>query len=81
MQHPSPEPLTISVLTIARSDRWQVHQRLQDLHIPCTCAADGTLHVEIHHPLDIVQLRSVVHQLTAPRAHLFTWLERCWQLP
>lgn len=74
-------PLTVPVLTISRGDRWQVYQRLQELHIPCTCSRDGGLSVEIAHPIDILQLRSVIQQLTASRANLVGWLEQCWQAP
>ncbi|MDX2239877.1 MAG: hypothetical protein NW224_04255 [Leptolyngbyaceae cyanobacterium bins.302] len=73
--------LTASVSTIARSDRWLVRQRLQELHIPCHCLADGQLSAEIHSPIDILQLRSVIQQATATRSDLIDWLERCWQTP
>ncbi len=79
MQQIRPQSLTIPVVTIHRSDRWQVYQRLQELHIPCSCLPDGLLQVEIRHGTDIAQLRSVIQQLTAPRGHLLTWLEQCWQ--
>ncbi len=73
--------LTIQVSTIDRCDRWQASQRLQELSIPCSCAADGQLYVEINYPIDILQLKSVVQQHTAPRSDLVHWLKQCWQTP
>lgn len=73
------KPFTIQVLTISRCDRWQVYQRLQELSIACRCTVTGQLEVEIHSPLTIVQLRSVIQQFTRSRGELVGWLERCWQ--
>lgn len=70
-------PLTVPVETISRCDRWLACQRLQDLSIPCQCQLDGCLQVEITHPIAILQLRSVVQQITASRSELIEWLERC----
>jgi len=73
--------LHTSVLTIPRSDRWQVSHRLQELHISTHCLPNGQLSVEIHRPIDILQLRSVIQQHTAARADLIDWMERCWRYP
>jgi hypothetical protein len=73
--------VTVPVLTISRCDRWQAYQRLQELEIPCDCRADGHLHVEVSHPIALLQLRSVIQQITTSRAELINWLERCWQSP
>jgi hypothetical protein len=78
MNHSQLESLTVQVQTVSRCDRWQAQQRLQDLSIPCHCSADGHLIVEVNNPLAIVQLKSVVQQLTDSRAQLINWLERCW---
>jgi len=72
--------LAVPVSTIDRCDRWQVSQRLQELNISCQCASDGQLTIEIQHPIDILQLRSVIQQSTASRTDLLDWLERCWQV-
>jgi len=72
--------LTAPVGSISRCDRWLACQRLQDLNIPCQCQSDGCLQVEIIHPIDILQLRSVVQQITASRPELIDWLERCWKM-
>jgi hypothetical protein len=70
---------TSQLITISRSDRWQVHQRLRELEISSTCLRDGGLEVEIYSPLTVFQLRSVLLQFTAPRQQLADWLEQCWQ--
>ncbi len=75
------ESRTISVATISRCDRWQAYQRLQELDVPCHCAASGGLEVEVYSVLTILQLRSVVRQLTSSRQELIDWLEHCWQSP
>ncbi|MEX0269185.1 Asr1405/Asl0597 family protein [Leptolyngbyaceae cyanobacterium UHCC 1019] len=69
--------LTVPVGSISRCDRWLACQRLQDLNISCQCHSDGYLQVEITHPIAILQLRSVVQQITASRLELVDWLERC----
>ncbi|MGI0488704.1 Asr1405/Asl0597 family protein [Pantanalinema rosaneae CENA516] len=81
MKSVSSLPLTTPVLTISRCDRWQACQRLQALDILCDCRADGRLHVEIDRPIVLVQLRSVIQQLTASRSELIDWLEQCWRIP
>jgi len=80
MNQSSLTTLVVPVSTVSRSDRWLVSQRLQELSISSYCAADGYLHVEITHLIDIAQLRSVVQQLTATRADLLNWLEDCWSV-
>lgn len=79
MNSSSLQPLTVHVLSIPRHDRWQAYQRLQELDVPCQCLVDGRLQVDVSHPTAIVQLKSVVQQLTAPRAELVNWLKQCWQ--
>lgn len=60
-------------------DRWQVYRRLQELDIPCQCASYQPLKVQVDHVLAVIQLWSVVQQVTHPRQHLADWLEICWQ--
>jgi hypothetical protein len=67
------------VIRISRSERWSVHQRLTELEISSTCLPDGSLSVEINHPLSLIQLRSVLQQSSASRYMLLRWLEQCWQ--
>lgn len=78
MNSPSAESLITQVLTISRSDRWLAYHRLQEVGVPCACQPDGSLTVEIMTPLNLVQLRSVIQQITASRTSLVNWLEHCW---
>lgn len=73
--------LTQHVVTVARSDRWQAHYRLQELGIACTCSENGQLQVEVNGPIAVAQLWSVLQQLTRSRKQLSSWLEQCWNLP
>ncbi|NJO39619.1 MAG: hypothetical protein HC865_02730 [Cyanobacteria bacterium RU_5_0] len=77
-QSPS-HPLNAHLISIARCDRWCAYYRLQELEIPCLCPEDGSLRVEVNSPIAILQLRSVIQQLTASRQQLINWLEYCWQ--
>lgn len=65
-------------IAIPRADRWRIHRRLQELHIPCACLTDGSLRVNVNHPLALILVRSTVQQFMAPRQELVTWLDRCW---
>lgn len=68
----------MQLVEIARGDRWQVYQRLQELGIACWCCSDGYLKAEINTPTAALQLWSVVRQLSAKRPELTFWLHRCW---
>lgn len=80
MNSSSSVPLTVQLHTVSRSDRWQVYQRLQSLDISCFCSTAGWVEVEVHTPVVVAQLRSVVQQTTASRQELIDWLERCLQI-
>lgn len=77
MQHPG--SLFTQSLQICRSDRWLIHQRLTELGISSVCLPNGDFQVEMTSLTTLLQLRSVLQQLTAPRSQLTGWLERCWQ--
>jgi hypothetical protein len=62
-----------------RCDRWSAYYRLQELDIPCTCAKDGTLEVEVNHAQALVLARSAIRQFTSSRQEGINWLERCWE--
>ena len=66
------------IVSVHRSDRWSINRRLQDLKIPSTCPADGTLRVTVNHATALVLVHSVVRRFTAPRQVGVEWLERCW---
>ncbi|KAM3096316.1 Asr1405/Asl0597 family protein [Phormidesmis sp. 146-35] len=78
MKHSQPAPGQI--LQISRGDRWIAHYRLQELSITCTLTSDGFLRVDVNNLTDILQVRSVIQQLTAPRQTLTQWLDRCWSI-
>ncbi|MEO0989018.1 MAG: Asr1405/Asl0597 family protein [Cyanobacteria bacterium J06639_14] len=66
------------VISVQRWDRWSIHRRLQELNIACACPIDGTLRVDVENPTDLLLVRSIVQQFTAPRQVSVDWLERCW---
>lgn len=74
----SPPTLLGQILTIPRSDRWRIYQRLQELTVPCCCPPDGSLRADINHAIDLILVRSTVQQFTATRQELVDWLDRCW---
>lgn len=67
------------VVQVSRSDRWFVHQRLQELMISSWCLDDGSLQVEVNSSLDAMLVHSTIRQFTAPRNELVSWLENCWE--
>lgn len=79
MNSSSPNPETGQLVSISRSDRWQVYARLQELDIPCTCLSDGSFQAKIDTPLAALQLWSVIYQFTSSRHQLVEQLKRCWR--
>lgn len=77
-QSASPDPAWGQVVPVHRVDRWSIYRRLKELNIPCACPTDGTLRVEVNHPIALVLVQSAVRQFTAPRGVTVDWLERCW---
>jgi hypothetical protein len=81
-----PDPLVTEcsesseTISVARQDRWQVYQRLQELDISCSCTSEQPLQTQIQSPTDALQVWSVVQQITAPRQDLVFWLKRCWNV-
>lgn len=74
------EPQIGEIVEITWPERWQVYLRLQELGIPCCCAIDQPLRVQVNNATAAVQLQSVLKQLTTPRVELASWLDGCWQL-
>jgi hypothetical protein len=66
-------------VTIWQCDRWQIHRRLRELDISCTCLEDGRLQVTADTPVAIAQIWSVTTHVAASRWQIVDWLERCWQ--
>lgn len=77
MKSPSCQAVSVMV-EVSWADRWYVYQRLQQLAIPCFCAIDQPLQVQITSTLSAIQLWSVSRQLNTSRQELAEWLERCW---
>ncbi|MBO9997799.1 MAG: hypothetical protein J7641_02135 [Cyanobacteria bacterium SID2] len=67
------------IISVHRSYRWSIYRRLQELNIPCTCPADGTLRVDIDRATALVLVHSTVRQYLFSRQEALDWLERCWQ--
>lgn len=75
-----PSPAIAHIVDIKDTQRWQIYRRLQELEIPCRCATNQPLVVEINSSTAIAQLTCVVQQYTAPRSELIDRLENCWNL-
>lgn len=73
------EPGEGEIVQVNWIDRWFIYKRLQELEIPCWCASQQPLRVNICNCRDAIQLISVVKQTTASRQELIQNLERCWQ--
>lgn len=78
MNHSHRQPTSGQVVQVSRSDRWQAYQRLQELSICCNHTQEGFLLVDVSNLVEILQVRSVIQQLTVPRPVLAEWLEQCW---
>ena len=66
-------------IAVPRGNCWAIHRRLQELGIPCSCPADGSLRVEVNHAIALVLVHSVVRQPLNSRTDALDWLERCWE--
>ncbi|MEO0406397.1 MAG: Asr1405/Asl0597 family protein [Cyanobacteria bacterium P01_A01_bin.135] len=62
-------------------ERWAVFDRLQALSIPCHCAYNQPLRVQVATVTAALQVWSVVQQATQPRLALAERLESCWRQP
>lgn len=74
------DPKAGAIVEVNRADRWQVYLRLQELDIPCTCATNQPLRVQVHTVTVAMQVWSVIRHLTMPRRELALALQRCWEL-
>ncbi|MGD1895517.1 MAG: Asr1405/Asl0597 family protein [Phormidesmis sp.] len=66
-------------ITVASEDRWQVYHRLKSLDIDCQCSGFQPLTVQVKTPTEMLQLWSVLRQVSQPRLVLAAGLQRCWQ--
>jgi len=71
-------PVTIQLSSVARSDRWRISYRLQELMIASNCAPEGSLQIEVNTALAAILVHSVFRQYVMSRQELVDWLERCW---
>jgi len=76
---PSNQPI-IHAVAIDRNERWDIYHRLRQLDIPCICATNKPLKVQLDHPNAIAQLCSVVKRSTASRSQLIDLLNDCWKI-
>lgn len=67
------------IVELRGRERWKIYRRLQELDIPCRCAASKPLRIELGNSYTAIQLWCVIQTLTAPDRELRTRLERCWE--
>lgn len=72
------ETSTQKVLQVNPALRWQVYQRLQELDISCECLCYQPLYVKYTNTTEVIQIWSVVRQMTASRSELIGFLNNCW---
>lgn len=76
-----PSPLeTEIVFGDASLDRWQVHQRLQELDIRSVCRNFEPLKVQVEGAIAAIQIWSVARHVAMPRQELVQWLNGLWVL-
>ncbi len=76
---PVSQPI-VDIVDIKSTEKWEIYRRLQELGIPCSCATNQPLQIEVDNPLAIVQLVYVFRQLTVSRYELVDYLNSCWQI-
>ena len=67
------------IIERGRAEKWQIYHRLQELQINCQCAGDCPLKVQCHTVQDVIQLWSVVKQISSSRQQSIDWLQLCWE--
>jgi len=73
------ESMSNSILAVKWSCRWDVFRRLKALDIECQCSTNEPLLVNLHSPVTVVQVWSVLKQTNASRNELIDWLNHCWK--
>jgi hypothetical protein len=66
-------------IAINGTERWDIYHRLRELDIPCQCSTHKLLSVEVSSPNDLIQVWSVVKQITSSRENLVQLLRNCWE--
>ncbi|MGK7894278.1 MAG: Asr1405/Asl0597 family protein [Xenococcus sp. (in: cyanobacteria)] len=70
----------LQIVTIEWSRRWQVYHRLKALEIECYCRMNEPLKVIPNSPQQLIQLWSIVKEVTNTKQELVEWLNQCWQI-
>jgi hypothetical protein len=60
--------------------RWIIYRRLEQMAIPCWCSLGQPLRVQVDSGLAVLQLWSIIRQVTASRGEHIDWLQRCWSM-
>jgi hypothetical protein len=79
-REPQLEQSATILIQIDRVDRWDVYYRLQQLSIPCWCQQGQPLEVQAYSAIAVIQIWSVIKQITASRQERLAWIKRCWQI-
>jgi hypothetical protein len=68
------------LLENADFDRWQIHQRLQELEIHSVCRSFEPLRVHVSGAIAAIQVWSVARHVVMQRQELVHWLNSLWSL-
>lgn len=68
------------VIDVKWAYRWEVFRRLKELEIDCQCSTNEPLLVNLDSPITLVQIWSVMRQLSAKQPQLVDWLNECWNV-
>jgi hypothetical protein len=60
--------------------RWIIYRRLKQMAIPCWCSLGQPLRVQVDSSFAVLQLWSIIRQVTASRGEHIDWLQRCWSI-
>ncbi len=69
------------LIQLSGSERWTVHNRLQELGIASNCRTGQPLYVQIDTPKEAIQLWSVTRLNKSSRCELISWLNFCLEQP
>lgn len=76
----SPQQQSRRAIDVKWAYRWEVFRRLQALEIDCQCSTNEPLLVNLDSPQTLIQIWSVMRQLTGKRDQLVDWLNECWNI-
>jgi len=64
-------------IQVVGSDRWNIHNRLQELEIKSSCQTGQPLYAQINTPKEAILLWSVTRFNKLSRQELIGWLDYC----